>query len=251
VSGIYSGSPNLAPEKSISRNVGIVFEPSRNFNIGIDLYHIGWTNIVGSDDFQALVNRADPRVLRDPATGNIITIFNNYRNISKIRTKGVDIDARWSIPTTVGRFGVRNALSYVESFQSEGVEYAGSNAYGVSLPRVKSAFSVDYDQGAWSATATWNFTASFDQARIASYQVPQAPAFQTGVYGPRVRSHETLDLFVRYRTANKWSISASVINAFGKLPPYDPGVSTTFMYDYTQFDVRGRRLQLAGTYKFW
>jgi iron complex outermembrane receptor protein len=148
---------------------------------------------------------------------------------------------------------VRGNVSYVESYNNGGTECVGQGtSLCGSIPRLKGAMSLDYDNGPWSLTATANYVAAYDETRLAaSYNQIQSPAFQTGLYGPENPSNTTLDLFVRYRTANKWSVSLSVINALNKLPPYNPGPSATFLYDFTQFDVRGRQLRLGGTYKFW
>jgi iron complex outermembrane receptor protein len=46
ISGVFAGNPNLKAEKSTSANLGIVFEPSRNFSTSLDYYWIKWKDIV-------------------------------------------------------------------------------------------------------------------------------------------------------------------------------------------------------------
>ena len=58
------------------------------------------------------------------------------------------------------------------------------------------------------------------------------------------------DLFGGYEFNSKLKINASVINLMNKQPPYDPGASSTFLYDFTQYDVRGRAYRMNLTYKF-
>jgi iron complex outermembrane recepter protein len=94
ISGSYSGNPTLQAETSISKTLGVVFEPSKNFSVGVDFYSIQWTNQVTSDDFQGLVDSGSSKVLRDPVTQNIITVFNQFRNSGKVGTKGLDFDNR-------------------------------------------------------------------------------------------------------------------------------------------------------------
>ena len=46
--------------------------------------------------------------------------------------------------------------------------------------------------------------------------------------------------------------SAAVIqlkNLLDKKPPYDPGFSTTNLYDFSLFDIRGRQIRLGFVYK--
>jgi iron complex outermembrane recepter protein len=57
-------------------------------------------------------------------------------------------------------------------------------------------------------------------------------------------------LFARYNITSKWRVSASVLNLTGKLPPYDPGLGTTLLYDFTQYDVRGRIFRIGTSYTF-
>jgi len=40
-----------------------------------------------------------------------------------------------------------------------------------------------------------------------------------------------------------------VLNANNRKPPYDPGFSSTFLYDFSIYDVRGRQYRLGFTYK--
>ena len=56
ISGVYAGNPDLTAEKSRSSTIGMVFEPSSNMNFSLDWYQINWSNIVGADSFQTIVN---------------------------------------------------------------------------------------------------------------------------------------------------------------------------------------------------
>ena len=42
----------------------------------------------------------------------------------------------------------------------------------------------------------------------------------------------------------------SVVNVTDEVPPYDPGFSGTYLYDFTQYDVRGRQFRVGLNYKF-
>ena len=96
VSGSFAGNPNLEPEKSWSATAGFVWEPTRDFSIGANYYEISWKNIVVGNCCQDIVNSGDPtRVIRDPATGEIVTVIGDFENQSKTETKGVDLDARY------------------------------------------------------------------------------------------------------------------------------------------------------------
>jgi iron complex outermembrane receptor protein len=252
ISGIFAGNPNLQPEKSRATTIGVVWEPNTSFNIGVDWYQITWSNIVGSDTFQSIVNSNDPnRVIRDPVTGNIVTVLNNYRNLARTETEGVDIDARYIARTNWGRFTTRLNTTYVDKFEEEGTEFAGTNGGFNTYPRWKGYLSLDWDQGPWAVTGRLNYIHHYHQYLLAgSFFAPQDPRFQTGTYPAKVPSYTTYDLFARYNITANFYVFGSVVNLTDEVPPYDPGFSATFLYDFTQYDPRGRQYRIGVNYKF-
>ena len=254
-SGAFAGNPDLQPEKSRSTTLGFVWEPNRAFNVSVDWYQITWTNIVGSDDFQTIIDQNDPtKVIRDPSTGQIVTVLNNYRNLFQTATQGLDIDTRYTATSNYGRFTTRLNVNYIDSFEEEGVEYAGTNGGSWTYPRWKGYVSLDWDQGPWAATAKVNYIHHYWQQGIAaSYFTPQDPRFQTGTYPDHVPSYATLDLFLRYSFTPGFSVSGAVVNITDETPPYDPwggSLGSTYVYDPSLYDIRGRQYRLAVNYKF-
>jgi iron complex outermembrane recepter protein len=255
ISGVYSGNPDLKAEKSKGTTLGFIYEASKDFNIAVDLYDLKWTNIVGADSFQSIVNSRDPaRVIRDPANNNaIVTVLNGYRNLSSTNTRGLDIDMRYSLPRTAyGKFTLAASGTYIDSFQQEGTEYVDSNGGSNTIPKFRGNMSLGWDYEALQTTLTMNYIQGWKQegAVAASYFTEQDPRFQTGTLPERTKSRLTLDLFARYNITSKWRVSASVLNLTGKLPPYDPGLGTTLLYDFTQYDVRGRIFRIGTSYTF-
>jgi iron complex outermembrane receptor protein len=57
ISGVFAGNPNLKAEKSVSANLGFVYEPTRNFSTSVDYYWIKWKDIVLAPDFRASSTR--------------------------------------------------------------------------------------------------------------------------------------------------------------------------------------------------
>jgi iron complex outermembrane recepter protein len=252
ISGVFAGNPDLKAETSITRTAGIVIEPTRDFSIGLDYYYIDWQNIVGAPSFQSQVNANGPNVIRDPLTNTIVTVLSNYRNLTSTKTKGVDLDMRLVNNTDYGKFTTATNVSYIHRFTEEDVEYVGTNGGTNTIPRIKGSLSLNWDQGAWSVTGRVNYIHSFYQTLLdATYTDPNfAPPsnIQTGIYPERVGSRTTVDLFTRYAISKSFSVSASVVNVFNKLPPYDPGFSSTYNYDFSQYDVRGRQFRVGLTY---
>lgn len=252
VSGIFAGNPNLLPERSTSTTVGMVWEPNSSFNAGVNIYDIHWSNIVGSDSFQDIVDANDPaRVIRDPVTGNIVTVLNNFRNLTRTETRGIDMDARYIVRTTWGRFTPRINAVYVIKFEEEGTDFVGSNGGFNTYPRWKAQASLDWDQGPWALRAAANYIHHYRQDLLAgSFFTPQDPRFQTGTYPAKIPSLTTYDFFARYNITANLYVTGAVLNFTDEVPPYDPGFSTTTLYDFSQYDPRGRQYRVNVNYKF-
>ncbi len=258
ISGIYAGNPALKAETSKSATLGFVFEPTKDFNLGFNWYSIDWKDQVGSYSFQSLVNGNGiisgvqrGVVTRDPATNNIVTVSTNYTNLSTVNTRGIDLDAVYRMNTLYGKLAFGMAATYIEKFSIEGTDYVGNNGNG-SLPRIRGNVSADWTQGPYTARLTANYIHSYYQTLLASsyYATTNDPRFQTGTYGEKIGSYTTLDVFGGYEFNSKLKLNASVINLMNRKPPYDPGASSTYLYDFTQYDVRGRAYRMNLTYKF-
>jgi iron complex outermembrane recepter protein len=261
ISGIFAGNPNLRAERSKSATIGAVIEPTRDLNIGLNWYQIKWTDLITNFPFQTLVNSngvingvQQGVVTRDPITNAIVSVATNYSNLSSVKTEGLDVDLNYRLNTGYGRFALQAGASYIEQFDFAGTPAVGNNlSFGSgSLPRVRGYGRIGFDRGSWSFAGTVNYIHSYYQQLLGPsfFASGNDPRFQTGVYPARVGSRTTFDLFGSYEYNNKLKVSASVLNVANKQPPYDPGASATFLYDFTQYDVRGRSVRANLTYKF-
>lgn len=252
ISGVFAGNPTLNPEKSESATAGIIFEPNQNFSIGLNYYQIDWKDQVASPSFQSIVNSGDPtRVIRDPVTGAIVTVLSNYINLSETETNGVDLEARYRMSTGMGRWTTRANVSYIDSFKEEGTEVAGTNGGSNTIPRTRGTLALDWDYRALALTLQANYIRGYEQQLLPStwFTAPVDPNVQNGIYPSRIPSRTTYDVYGRYNLTKNLSISGSIININDKHPPYDPGFSSTFLYDFSVYDVRGRRITLGLSWK--
>ena len=267
ISGVFAGNPNLKAEKSTSANLGVVFEPTRNFSTSLDYYWIKWKDIVLATNFQDIVDTSCPNpplgdatlpncpstdlVLRDPITNNIVTVFNQYENQSSLFTSGLDLEMRYSMPTTTaGKFTARFNGVYIIKYELDGVGYEGNNGNFTYLPRIKFSTSLDWDYGPLRLTGQMNYQQGVRQDLLPStFFVAGQEPFQTGVYPTRTASYTTFDVYGSYQLTKNFRVAASVANLFDRKPPYDPGIDATNGYDISSFDVRGRLVRLNLTYK--
>jgi len=259
ISGVYSGNPSLKPETSMSQTFGLVLEPNKAINLGAGYYRIDWRDVVGSTSFQTIVNQScpnggpgcpsTPNVIRDTTgTNGVVTVLSNYVNLDRRITKGIDLDATVRIPTEAGRLTLRSDMTYVLSFKEGGVEYVGTNGGYYTYPRVRANLTADFDTGTWAFTARANYTHEYQQQYGAAlgYGVNTTLPYQNGALPPFVSSNTTLDLYARYQVTKNATVSASVINAYNKMPPFDPAFS--FFYDTNLYDMRGRMFRLNFKY---
>ncbi len=266
ISGTFAGNPDLKAEKSTSLNLGFVVEPTKDFNVSVDYYRIRWNDVVASNSFQDILDASCPnppvnpgdapcpstaQVLRDPVTNEVVTVFSNYQNLSSRVTSGIEVDLRYAIPTTtLGKFGLRLGGNYVIKFEEDGVDYNNSNGGSNTIPRLKASAAVDWDYGPFAVTTSWNYTKGWRQEGLpGSYFAPQNPNFQTGTAREKTPDYYTFDLFGRYNITKNLTVSGAVVNLLNRKPPYDPGFSGTYLYDFSQFDPRGRLYRLNLTYR--
>ena len=251
ISGVFAGNPSLEAEKSTSTTAGLIFEPSPNFSVGLNYYRIDWKNIVASPSFQSIVDEGDPaRVIRDPVTNGIVTVFSNYINVNQTLTEGYDLEARYRMNMGAGRLTARANVSYVDKFEENGTNVVGTNGGTNTIPRVRSQLALDWDSGPLAATAAANYIRHYRQdLLVGSFFTVQDPRFQNQVYPDQVPSYVTYDIFAKYQLTKNLSISGSIVNFTNQLPPVDVGFSSTFNYDFSMYDPRGRQFRLGVTWK--
>ena len=266
ISGVFVGNPKLKAEKSTSLNYGIVFQPTKDASASVDFYRIRWNNIVGAPSFQQTVdascpnppvNEGDPpcpsspNVIRNPEDNSIVTVLTGYENLSSRVTSGLDIDLSYAIPTvSMGKFTTHLDANYVLKFQEDGVDTNDSNRGFNTIPRLKASASLDWDYSAYKFSGRWNYIKGWHQDALpGSYFATQPPAFQPVKAQPKTPDYYTFDISGSYQVTKNFMVFGSVVNLLNRKPPYDPGFSGTFLYDFSEFDARGRLYRVNLTYK--
>jgi iron complex outermembrane receptor protein len=188
-------------------------------------------------------------VIRDPVTNQIVTVFNNYYNAGNTRVRGFDFEARFRQPIAYGRITQRANFTYIGDWIQDGTQYAGTNGGPNTIPRLRGYIALDWDFQALTATVQWNYTRGYQQQLLpSSWFTPQDPRFQNQVYPERVPSYITYDIFGKYQLTKNLSVSGAVRNLSARMPPLDPGFSSTFNYDFSMYDLRGRQYSLGLKY---
>ncbi|MBL8519207.1 MAG: TonB-dependent receptor, partial [Betaproteobacteria bacterium] len=251
IAGSFSGNPALKAERSRNYNAGFVWEPDRDFNIGVNWYKIRQNDVVTANGFQTIVSNPAqfPGQILRAADGTLVAVNDAYRNLAFTETSGVDIDLKKSFRTGWGKVTLSADYVYVASFKSQPAQgfditdYVDSNGFqGGGIPRYRGRIGATLERDKWAVTLSRQENASWDQQNVA---VPPANA--------RVGSYVQADLFVSYDGLRNWRLFGSVQNLFDTQPPFDPqngGTATTVQYDISQNDLRGRYVTIGARYTF-
>jgi iron complex outermembrane receptor protein len=189
LTGLQQPGKTLAPVKSTNSTIGVIFEPSKNFNVSADYYHIKVTGDIISE-LQVGGIGAYTSLVRGPAatlpfctannvcTSSVVTpvglaAFGTfpYINAGETQTEGIDVDFQSHFD--LGDFGRLTAeLNYTHVIEYnqvvDGVTYHLSGTHGPSAisgdtgnPKDRAVFTLSWDRGPMLVSATVNYTSHF------------------------------------------------------------------------------------------
>ncbi|MBK8324305.1 MAG: TonB-dependent receptor [Betaproteobacteria bacterium] len=255
VAAIIASGTDLVPEKSTSKNVGFVWDITRDLNLVVDAYDIKQKNIINTEGVQTILDgeTTNPsyaaRVIRTApdaqdiargAPGALVGVLNQFVNLTELHTQGVDLDLRWRLwKGDWGTYTLSSTNSYLHKYKTQVVredpltEYAGT--YG--LPRLRSIHSLLWDRGPWAATVAWNHVDDYD----ASTSAPPGAA--------KVGNWDTYDLQVSYTGFKNLKLTVGGRNILDRDPPIDLS-SGTVPYDFSQHNPRGAYWYGLVSYRF-
>ena len=277
--GTTGGNPALRAEQSESFTFSTVLQPRfiPNFSLVLDYYEIEVTDVINSPSVQGLaeacvstgpvlntdacsliVRNADgasnTERFRIGGPGNANGFQQRPVNFAKLRTRGLDFDARYSIDTeeVFGRdLGQLNfsigGLWLIE--QDNYVNPASPFAY---TPNAGYLF---YPRVRFTSRVTWQPIDSLSMTWTADWQTSQDIAdYRTYITNWDDRAIEYLrtgnfvrnDFSVRYELTDDVTLRAGVTNIFDA--EQAPFLGTTL---YSNFDPYGRRFNVGLNYKLW
>lgn len=138
------GNPNLAPETSISKTLGLVYSPSfiEGFNVALDWWEIEIEDAITTIGAGGIIQQcldsggASPlcSLYTRRADGNIETLLNTTTNIGGSRVEGYDMTVTYNMPETrFGKFALSWDTTYLaeQEFDTDGDGVFGENALDV------------------------------------------------------------------------------------------------------------------------
>jgi iron complex outermembrane receptor protein len=189
--GVQPGNPDLKPEKSTNYTFGVLFEPSRMFNMSVDYYDIKITQDIISA-FEAFglglnvttpLERLGPLVTlpQTQANGSLAPVqtpvplitFESfpYINASQSQTNGVDLDMHSQFDAgIVGNFSAELSFTHMLTYKLEAggsvFELAGTHGpSGVSgdtgNPKDRGTLVLGWEKGPIEANVNINYVGGF------------------------------------------------------------------------------------------
>lgn len=216
--GIIVGNPNLKPEKSISEEVGILWDNQEGLNAGITLYNTDFKDKI--TEVRRCNSSSDPAC----TIGNEHYDFVSDRvNVDKANMRGIELTAGWQITED---WKLSTNYTFTESEQKSG-EFQGKALNKMPKHMINGVldWQATEDLGLWSRV---NF-----RSETSEYLSRTSMAVSTP-------SYTFVDAGVSYQALKNLQISGGVYNILDK----------TVDYEHFNTTLDGRRYTVGMTYNF-
>ncbi|WP_431101990.1 TonB-dependent receptor [Roseateles noduli] len=261
-------NPNLKPEKSRQFSIGLLTDPTPEWSLGLDYWHIEKRNLIstiGDDVILANLDKYEPLVHRynedeglagcdyDPDDSDICYIELHKENRGKQKASGLDITMQYRSPaSSLGRFGVKLVGTWTLSSKKQtgnGDPYISNLGRFVTdgvVQRWRHRVNFDWSRGAWSVNLANSFSSGYDDQN-------SAIDTNTGliVGKNKVKAYSLWDLSGGWDATSALTLRAGVKNLFDKAPPFSNQAYFFISgYDPSYTDPRGRFFYLSASYQF-
>lgn len=250
------GNKSLDAEKSNQFSVGVVFEPVREFSIGVDYFNIQLKDSIGIingdtkfqdyiDNYNFATGTSSSRYassISKNAQGYTSLIDSRFENIAKERTSGIDLDVKATLMRSA--YGTLKAgflgtyLLTSESKLDGDSEWSNSvGEYSRSGPiqRFRGTTQLTWGSGPWEGTIMNVYYGGYND--------------QNG--NREVEAYTLWNLQGVYKGIKSLTLTAGILNLFNEAPPYSNQNSYFQVgYDPTYTDPRGRTYYVRANYAF-
>lgn len=282
VANITSNNPTLKPEVSRSLSLGLVFEPTKDFNVAIDYFNIHRQDEIGLKSTQELLaaeGNLPPgsSINRNPlgadsvftaaeqekygvTVGQLSSIVNRFENVSRTKTEGFDL----GVNSTFGLGGATVDVGFLATYVKAYYSYSTViNAYGNNLagtygiPRLSASLTAALTTGPFvngiriqHSSATSLQTDYFDD----NWSLAGCAAKGISADDCRVGTTSRLDYFFNYKGVKNLTFGVYVRNLLNQFPAFDARALTDTggnVIPQQAEDAQRRALKLSVEYKFF
>ena len=259
---LSGGKLDLGPEESEQWTYGFVIEPTNNYSLSVDYWHIdttGTITIPTLDDLFTNYSLFQDNFIRDE-TGKIVQVDQRYVNGGERITDGIEISFRgrhevYGGNMTFGFDGTKLLKKEEKSLpQLPMTDYLGRWSLAGDLGlEWKHTLFVGYSKGNWSGTFTQIYRSGYiDQyTPIAGLVSGQAIAPD---WKAKTDAYIIYNASLTYSGFDNFKITGGIKNLFNQDPPfalsYDNNLGSGSSWEPRVADPRGRSYTLALEYKF-
>ena len=186
INSTSGGNPDLKPEKATIYTLGLVYEPSwlPGFSGTIDYYNIDISHEIGYITTPIILAGCYPGaggtpnqaycdlIKRSPDTGRLADVTDVLQNVGTQSTAGIDIAARYTMPTAFGIWGFQGDANFLLKFNetlADGTLVRGKDNYDLGPnPDVKFNLGVNYANGGFVAAVQGRFIGAYKECADAT-----------------------------------------------------------------------------------
>ena len=248
-------NPDLKPEKSQQFSIGVVFEPSRQWEGSVDFWSIRKTDIISEIGEETIFSNPiyynNPAIVRRFSDGFVDLITVKKENRGKLNTSGLDLGLRWRGESTgMGRFGASVSGTLVTEYKfstdprSPLVDGLGRFRDDKAVQRWRHKANFDWDLG--------NLGLSLSNTYLAGYRDQNVEGLAAPAWNNRdVEAYSIWDVAGSFRFTKSLRLRGGVLNLLDTAPPFT-NQSRYFQvtWDPTYGDPRGRAYYLNLQYSF-
>ncbi|MCX7176290.1 MAG: TonB-dependent receptor [Proteobacteria bacterium] len=258
---IGGGNPLLKPEKSKSTTLGFLFEPNKDYSLGMDGFVMALRDVIRTGvpiatilgdpvAYASYIHRGAPDGNASGA-GPITGIDQSLTNLGRVNVAGLDIDVKGRVINRgENKVTLRLNGTYMARFDNQNLDGSFTSAInnpsalniGVIL-RWRHTASATYERGPWVATLSENYQVGYNDLRTALQAASVAPR--------QVSSYQTFDAQLSYMGIKSTKLTLGIKNLTDRDPPYtNYGGGFVGSYDLSYTDVRGRFIYGTLAYAF-
>ena len=240
------GNKGLQPETARTITAGLVLEPRvvKSLTVTVDFYDITVDDIIGTLGTPTILAACYPAAFNSAAapqfcnlvsrasTGRILFVSDQKVNSGQLHTSGIDLAARYRLPTPVGHFGFSFDGTWLSVFDIENLgqtihgkgnfDLAG-RGYGGALPEWKFNLGAQWANAGWSAGALARYVGSFKECAASDGTSVGGLCYVDSSLSRQVGSNVVVDLNAGYQIKSrlgKTSLLVGVNNVLDKAPQY-------------------------------
>lgn len=254
-----TGNPDLKPEQSTQKSLGLAYRPTRNFSMTADWWSINMQEVISTLSGTAVY--ADPvkyaQFFLFDGGNRLAMNLPNY-NIGQREKSGIDFDVRWRTPVELGQWNMFVQGTYIlkskdqaapgQPFVSDLARY--NSTTDTITPRLRLRWMAGLSTPSWSLHGVLNYTSGYQDADRSGINLTTLQS--TPLTGFDVSAFTTLDLTAAYQLNTNVSLRATMGNVLNRQAPqaFTPTAGQVFGFNTRDHSLWGRTLGLALLAKF-